>query len=133
LASAFAASAFQNNAFQIDGVVPPVTTAGRSYGSQYRAKTISRELREKERAARKAGRKLRTRVVAAMQDEPWFQRNQVVALDYVTKEIQTEFVPQFIEDGTGQRLMDAAIAYLIREARARAEWDDDDFLLLSVL
>ena len=59
MASAFQSSAFQNNAFQIDGAVvdTPVTTAGRSYGTQYRAKTISRELREQERAERRAQRR----------------------------------------------------------------------------
>jgi hypothetical protein len=58
MASAFQASAFQSSAFQIDAVVEtPVTIAGRSYGTQYREKTISRELREKERAERRAQRR----------------------------------------------------------------------------
>ena len=59
MASAFQSSAFQSSAFQTDGAVveTPVTTAGRSFGTQYREKTISRELREKERAERRAQRR----------------------------------------------------------------------------
>lgn len=124
--------AIASHGFLTTGGITPVTTAGphRSGGTGYRAKTISRELRDKERAARKAARKVRTRVVAALQDEPWFAGNEKAALAYLKTGIESEIVPQFIEDGYGRALMDAAIVYLIRQAALQFE-QDEDFLLLA--
>jgi hypothetical protein len=84
MASAFQSSAFQSSAFQTEGAVveTPVTTAGRSFGTQYREKTISRELREKERAERRAQRRaeyaereaaraLPVEITALLEVTPW--------------------------------------------------------------
>jgi hypothetical protein len=116
--------------------VPAITTAGphRGFGTQYRAKTISRERREEERAAKRAAKKVRTRVVAALRKQDWFDDPELAkaAVNYVDEAVSTTFMPQFIEDGVGDIIMDAAIRFLIREAfRIAAEQDDDDLLLLA--
>lgn len=118
MASAFQSSAFQNNAFQIDGAVvdTPVTTAGRSYGTQYRAKTISRELREKERAERRAQR------IAEHE-----ARNAAFALPPEITAL-LDITPWATEP---PKPLDPAVSETLLAFARVAEAEDEDFLLLA--
>lgn len=95
---------------------PAVTTAGRSYGTQYREITISRELREKERAARREKRKAEQEareIALALPPE-------ISALIDVTAWLPQPPMP----------IDPAVIATLDAFARV-GEAEDDDFLLLA--
>lgn len=120
--------------------VTPITTAGgyRPAATQYRAKTISRELREQEREAKRqariAAKELQERVRAELRKEAWFNNPELAreAMTFVKAEIAEQYVPRFITDGAGIELTAAAFATLMREAIAFAiEREDEDFLLLA--
>lgn len=121
-------------------VETPVTTAGpaRSFGTQYRHMTVSRELREKERKARKAARKLRERVTAEIKTQDWYADPEAAtaATDFLKTEIAETYEPQFLDAGERERsITDAMIRHLMHRAYLRAIMaaieDDEDLLLLA--
>jgi len=112
----FAARYFGDRYFGPGGdivVEPPVTIAGRSFGTQYREVTISRELREKERAARRAQR----------QAEREAREAALVLPSEITVQL-TQWMPE------PKPIDPAALATLQAFARV-GEAEDDDFLLLA--
>lgn len=118
MASAFQSSAFQASAFQIDGAVveTPVTTAGRSFGTQYREKTISRELREKERAERRARRRAE-----------YAEREAARALPIEITAL-LDLTPWATEP---PKPLDPAVSETLLAFARVAEAEDEDFLLLA--
>jgi hypothetical protein len=117
MASAFQASAFQASAFQIDAAeAPTVTIAGRSFGTQYRAKTISRELREKERAERRALRRAQHEAREAAFALP----AEITALLDITPWAPVSPAP-----------VDPAVMTTLAAFASATAVEDEDFLLLA--
>ena len=127
------------------GVAPPtpdapVTTAGgrRSSATQYRAKTLSRELREKERDAKRQARELHRLAMVALKAEG------------VTKEIGVKWTRRLIDEAieeqpkpgavSGPELqpaVNAIVAWIVARALERQNIESDEadieLLLLATL
>lgn len=94
----------------------PVTIAGRSFGTQYRERTISRELRDKERAARRSQRQAEQEAREAENALPLEILAQLDVMNWLPQP-PAPIDPQMI-------------ATLDAFARV-GESEDDDFLLLA--
>lgn len=95
---------------------PTVTTAGRSFGTQYREKTISRELRDKERAARRAQRIAEHEAREAAFALPPEITALLVATPWATEP---------------PKPLDSAVSETLLAFARVAEVEDEDFLLLA--
>lgn len=118
--------------------VVPVTTAGgrRSSATQYRAKTLSRELREKERDAKRRARELHRLAMVALKAEgvtkeigvKWTRR-------LIDEAIEEQPKPEAVSGPELQPAVNAIVAWIVARAleRENDEEADIELLLLSAL
>jgi hypothetical protein len=130
------------------GVTPPtpdapVTTAGgrRSSGTQYRAKTLSRELREKEREDKRRAKELHRLAMVQLKAEGVTKAIGVKQTRSLLEEAFAALDEEPLVNTSGPELqpaVNAIVAWIVARALERQRLDDEDeadieLLLLAAL